>query len=357
MATSTNTPPPRRSVAALSTFGKSLFLALGMDDDKAGTVARLLVLTDMMGRRTHGLAMAPLYAADIRKGNMQVTGEPEVAKDTGATLVWDGRYLPGMWLMDRAIHQAIERAAIHGVVTFAIRRSHHIGCLAALAKQAADRGFVAIIANSDPAGKRVAPYGGTQALFTPNPYAIGYPGDGHPVLVDTCASITTTSMTRQKFAAGEMFEHPWLLDADGKPTRDPAVLENRDPPGSLQLLGGLEYGHKGFGLALMIEALSQGLSGQGRRDAPTQWGGNTFLQVLDPEFFAGRDAFLRQTDFLSERCRTNRPIRADRPVRVPGDAAAKGIADASKHGIAFDPTAWAAIERCARELGVPPPSQ
>ena len=29
-------------------------------------------------------------------------------------------------------------------------------------------------------------------------------------------------------------------------------------------LGGLEYGHKGFGLALGIEALSQGLSGSGR---------------------------------------------------------------------------------------------
>ena len=32
-----------------------------MDADKAATVARLLVLTDAMGRRTHGLAMAPLY--------------------------------------------------------------------------------------------------------------------------------------------------------------------------------------------------------------------------------------------------------------------------------------------------------
>jgi L-lactate dehydrogenase len=347
---------PRWSVAALTAFGRSLFVALGMDDDKASTVARLLVLTDMMGRRTHGLAMVPLYAADIRKGDMQVMGEPEVVKDTGATQVWDGRYLPGLWLMDRAIHQAIERAAIHGVVTIAMRRSHHIGCLAALVKQAADRGYVAIIANSDPAGKRVAPYGGTQALFTPNPFAIGYPGAGQPVLVDTCASITTVSMTRQKFAAGEMFEHPWLLDADGTPTCDPAVLEHCDPQGSLQLVGGQEYGHKGFGLALMIEALSQGLSGHGRRDAPTQWGGNTFLQVLDPEFFAGRDAFLRQTDFLSERCRANRPIRADRPVRVPGDAAARGIAEATEHGIAYDPAAWSAIERCAQELGVAPPS-
>ena len=54
-------------------------------------------------------------------------------------------------------------------------------------------------------------------------------------------------------------------------------------------------------MALMIEALSQGLSGHGRRDAPSQWGGNVFLQVVDPELFAGREAFLQQMDFLVEK--------------------------------------------------------
>ena len=345
----------RFSVEALTGFAESLLVAAGMGEDKAQTVAELLVLTDMMGRRTHGLAMLPLYVADIRSGGMLVAGEPDVVKDTGATMVWDGRYLPGLWLVNRAIATAMARAAQHGVVTVAIRHSHHIGCLAALVKQAADRGYVAIIANSDPSRKRVAPYGGAQALFTPNPYAIGYPGSEHPVLVDISASITTTSMTRQKFAAGELFEHPWLLDADGVPTRDPAVLEQREPRGSLQSLGGQEYGHKGFGLALMIEALSQGLSGHGRKDAPRQWGGNVFLQVLDPDFFAGRDAFAEQMNHLSDRCRETPPIDPQRPVRVPGDQAARGIATSSHDGIAYDPVEWEAIERCANELGVPPP--
>lgn len=349
------TTNPRYSIEALESFAASLLSAAGMDEDKARTVARLLVLTDMMGRRTHGLAIAPLYIDDIRKGAMQVTGEPEVMKDAGVTLLWDGAYLPGLWLVSRAIDTAIKRIARCGVVTVSMRRSHHIGCLAALAKQAADRGFVAIIANSDPAGRRVAPYGGTEPLFTPNPFAIGYPGRDHPVLVDICASITTVSMTRQKFAAGEMFEHPWLLDAAGHPTRDPAVLENAEVRGSLQLVGGQEYGHKGFGLALMIEALSQGLSGHGRLDAPTRWGGNVFLQLIDPEFFAGRDAFARQMDFLSEECRANRPIRPGQPVRVPGDQAARGIAAAMREGVEFDPKSWQAIARCAGQLGVAPP--
>ena len=164
---------PRYSIAALTSFATSLLAAAGMDDDKARMVARLLVLTDAIGRRTHGLAIVPLYVDDIRKGAMRVTGEPEIVKDGGPTLLWDGDYLPGLWLVNRAIEIASARCAQWGVVTVAIRRSHHIGCLAALVKQAADRGLVAIIANSDPAGQRVAPYGGTEPLLTPDPFAIG----------------------------------------------------------------------------------------------------------------------------------------------------------------------------------------
>jgi LDH2 family malate/lactate/ureidoglycolate dehydrogenase len=340
------------SIATLEAFAVSLYRAVGMDADKAATVARLQVLTDAMGRRTHGLAMAPLYLADIRKGGMRVAGRHEVVSDNDISAVWDGDYLPGSWLVNEAIQTLIPRAGKCGIAAIAIRRSHHIGCLAALAKQAADRGCVALIANSDPAGQRVAPYGGTEALFTPDPFAVGYPGAEHPVLVDICASITTTSMTRQKHAANESFEHPWLLDAEGRPTRDPAVLEHTTPRGSLQLIGGSEYGHKGFGLALMIEALSQGLSGHGRKDAPKRWGGNTFVQVIDPQRFAGAEAFAAQMDHFSERCRANRPIDPARPVRVPGDQAARGIAQAELDGIDYDTETWLSLQTWARELDV-----
>jgi LDH2 family malate/lactate/ureidoglycolate dehydrogenase len=326
---------PLRTVAvdSLDAFACALFRATGMDEDKADTLGRLLVLTDMMGRRTHGLAMAPLYLAEIRNGTMSLRGDPVVVKDCGATQVWDALYLPGQWVVSRAIESAMARADTTGVATVAIRRSHHIGCLAALAKLAADRGFVAIIANSNPAAAFVAPFGGTEPLFTPNPFAIGYPGRDHPVLVDICASITTVSMTREKFAAGERFEHPWLLDAQGAATSDPAVLENVRPPGSLQLLGGQEYGHKGFGLALMVEALTQGLSGLGRKDTEKRWGGNVFLQVLDPDAFAGREAFLAQMDYLTERCQANVPLREGVPVRMPGEQAERSIAAAREQGV------------------------
>ena len=74
---------------SLITFTTGLFTAAGMDDDKATIVARLLVLTDMMGRRTHGLALCPSYLDQIDQGLMSLSGEPEVVNDTGATVAWE----------------------------------------------------------------------------------------------------------------------------------------------------------------------------------------------------------------------------------------------------------------------------
>lgn len=323
----------RYPVEPLNLFTSDLLAAAGLEREKAQTVAGLLVLTDMLGRHTHGVALCPLYLEQLEKGLMTSNGEPECLRDNGAVVVWDGHYLPGLWLVQQALGMAFERIATHGVITFAMRRSHHIACLATLVKQATDRGYMAILATSDPAFGFVAPYGGREPLFTPNPFAIGYPGTRTPVLVDICASITTVSMTRQKAAGGEAFEHPWLLDAEGRPTQDPRVLEQTDPRGSLLLLGGLEYGHKGFGLALMVEALTQGLSGLGRKDTEKRWGGNVFLQVLDPDAFAGREAFLTQMDYLTERCQANAPLREGVPVRMPGEQAERSIAAAREQGV------------------------
>ena len=342
----------RYAVDPLMKFGHDLLVAGGMEDDKAEAVSRLLLLSDMLGRPTHGIALVPLYVEQLEKGLMEGNGEPECLTDKGATIVWDGRYLPGPWLVEHALNTAFKRLPEHGVVTFSIRRSHHIACLAALVKQATDRGHIAILATSDPAFGFVAPYGGREPLLTPNPFAIGYPSRPTPVLVDISSSITTVALTRRKAVEGVEFERPWLIDGAGKPTTDPRVLEQTEPRGSLLLLGGLEYGHKGFGLALMVEALTQGLSGFGRKDTEKRWGGCVFLQVLDPEAFAGRDAFLEQMEHLSERCHANAPIDPGAPVRMPGEQAERNIEAARAQGVALSEQTVQRLAETGRRLGL-----
>ncbi|MGC3965688.1 MAG: Ldh family oxidoreductase [Rhodocyclaceae bacterium] len=346
---------PRFDGAVLTTLTRNLFHAAGLDEDKAQRVAELLVLTDMMGRHTHGLALCPLYLDQIAQGLMTCSGQPDVIRDTGSTIVWDGRYLPGLWLVDQALNLAFERLPEHGVVTFAMRRSHHIACLASLVKQAVDRGYLAILASSDPAFEFVAPHGGREAVFTPNPFAIGYPGTRTPVLVDICASITTVSMVRQKVASGQTMDNAWLLDGAGVPSQDPRVMEQTDPRGSIMLLGGLEYGHKGFGLALMVEALTQGLSGFGRKDSEKRWSGSVYLQVVDPDAFAGHEAFIATMDDLTARCHASAPIDAERPVRMPGEQTSRNIAQAHEEGVQVAPEVIARLREWAQRLRVPAP--
>ena len=333
-------------------FAHLLFEAAGLETEKAESVARLLVLTDMMGRPTHGLAQCKAYLEGLAAGTMGTHEQIEVIKDTGNTIVWDGHYLPGLWLVEKAIQTAIDRISERGVVTIAIRKSHHIGCLAALIKSAVDQGYFITLASSGPHGKYAAPFGGTRSLMSPNPIAWGIPARRDPILIDMTASITTVSMTREKAKAGEMFDHDWLLDSKGMPTNDPSVMEMSDPPGSLMWLGGIESGHKGFGLALMVDALTQALCGHGRRDAPTRWGAGVFLQLMDPQAFAGRDAFCDQVDFLIDACHDNPPADPSNPVRLPGELANRRIIDARTHGVRVSAQTLDQMIESAKRLGI-----
>ena len=120
---------PRYSVASLRQLASELFMAAGMEADKAQAVAEVLVTGDMVGQRTHGMALCPQYLEQIEKGLMVKTGAPDIVRDSGAVFVWDGNYLPGPWLVSKALDLAASRIGEHGVVTAVIRRSHHIACL------------------------------------------------------------------------------------------------------------------------------------------------------------------------------------------------------------------------------------
>ena len=155
--------------------------------------------------------------------------------------------------------------------------------------------------------------------LTPDPMALAFPTNGEPVLIDISASITTNNMIADKIVKNEMFDFNCLLTKDGIPTNDPKeVFENN---GTVMPLGGLEYGHKGFGLALGIEALSQGLSGSGRSRKLKTMNLSIFIQVIDPDAFAGLDTFKNEMSFLYNECINNPPIDKNNKVRMPGQNA------------------------------------
>ncbi len=331
--------PIRYPRAELQRIVQALFEDTGLEADKACCVTDALITADCMGHSTHGLALASWYLEAARNAGMTLVGEPRVVNDRGACVTWDGRRLPGAWLIRRAIDLALERIAQHGVVTVAIGNSHHTGALAVYLPRLTERGLMVQLLNSAPSSAGVAPFGGTRPVLTPNPLAAGIPTPGAPILLDISASITTLNSARQRIERGERFPGLWAMDRDGQATDDPAAVARGG--GSLLPAGGLDHGHKGYGWALLAEALSQGLSGQGRADEPKGITTAVFLQVTDPAAFAGLAAFTRQTGWLVDACAASPPRPGGPPVRLPGQQAFQCQEQAARLGV---PVAGAIVQ-------------
>ncbi len=346
-------PQPIYSSQALTNFATRLLRAAGLSQDKADAVAAILVEGDLMGHDTHGLALLGPYLAELESGSMNREGDPAVLADAPAAVTWDGRRLPGPWLVLRAMQLATERAARCGTGTVVIRQSHHIACLAAYHQRATEQGLLMLLACSDANSASVAPAGGLDPVFTPNPISAGIPTGGVPVIVDISTAATTNGLTNRLHQQGGKLPAQWLVDGRGEPSDDPAVLF-QEPRGTILPLGGIASGHKGYGLSLLVEALTGGLAGHGRADPRLGWGATVFLQIIDPRAFAGLDAFTRQTDEVARQCRASRPARAGAKVRTPGERALELANQQRERGVALYPGIMGRLETWATKLGVAP---
>lgn len=340
-------------VAELKAFGARLFTAAGMPEDRAAVVSDMLIDADMMGHDTHGLNLAPQYLGALEAGDMPKDGVPEVLSDRGPSVLWDADYLSGVWLVRHAMDIGIPRARQFGMCGISIRRSGHIACLASFLPKATAEGMFMLLLSSDPAVGGVAPYGATEPVYTPNPIGVAIPTPGDPVFIDISASITTMGMRGRNASEGARMGGKWLVGKDGKATDDPAAF---DEGGALLPLGGMDAGHKGFGLGLMVEAMTSGLAGFGRKDGPTTHGASVFVLLIDPEAFGGLDAFTAETGWLGDACRAARVADGAPGVRLPGERALQRMGDASTNGVELFPGIMDRLKEWADKLGVDAPT-
>jgi L-lactate dehydrogenase len=320
----------------------------------AKTTAEVLTEGDLLGHSTHGLALLPGYLNEVKHGGMTKGGGVRVISDYPAAVTWDGMRLPGPWLATRAIETAMDRAKTCGTAAVVIRRSHHIACLAAYLRVPAEKGMMVILASSDPNVAGVAPYGGRRGVISPNPIAAGWPTEKGPVMIDVSQSVTALGVVKRAQSEGRKLPGKWLLDSDGVPSDDPGVVF-ADPPGTILPTGGVDHGHKGYSLGLLVEALTGGLAGHGRADPSEGWAAEVYVQAFDTALFAGRDAFLRQSSWVADACRASAPRKGADPVRLPGESGLLRRELQLRNGIELHGSIMPAITPWARELGVAPP--
>ena len=338
---------------ALTDFADAVLTRAGLPQEPAASVVRGLMEADLLGHTTHGLALLADYIEEISAGRMETRGRPETVHERGAAATWDARRLPGIWTTELAIAAAVERARRLGLGAIALKRSHHIACLAAFLEAPAREGIAVLVFSSDPGESKVAPFGGVTPVLMPDPIAAGLPADPDPVMIDISTSITTMGLTNRTRRQGGKLPGRWLLSADGEATDDPNVI---GAGGTLLPVGGLDHGHKGFGLGLLVEMLTQGLSGYGRADRPSDWGAAVLVMAIDPAAFGGREAFLRQSCFIAQACRDAKSLASEAPVRLPGAAGLARKRRALSEGVALSPEIVASLADVSRRLGIAMPA-
>jgi LDH2 family malate/lactate/ureidoglycolate dehydrogenase len=189
-------------------------------------------------------------------------------------------------------------------------------------------------------------------VLMPDPIAAGLPADPDPIMIDISTSITTVAMTNRAKREGRRLPGRWLLSAAGEATDDPNVV---GAGGTLLPVGGLDHGHKGFGLGLLVEMLTQGLSGYGRADGPSEWGAAVLALAIDPEAFGGGAAFLRQSSFIAQACRDAKAL--DAPVRLPGAAGLARKRRALAEGVALSQEIVSSLTELSFRLGIAMPAE
>lgn len=341
---------PRLIADDLRTFGAALFRAAGAPEDLAASVANSLVLSNLRGHDSHGLAQAVGYVGQIQKGNLDPTARPTLLVDRPTAALVDGQWGFGQVAAAHATDVLIGKTRDRGVAAVGIRRCHHIGRLGEFAEQAAAAGVIAMITLCGGGrGTSTTPYGGAGRTLGSNPFAFGLPAEQHPpIIVDFATTVVAGGKIAVAREKGELVPEGWLLDRDGVPTRDPNDFANG---GMLRTMAD----HKGFGLSLVAEALGGALTGATRFEDGEQSRNCLFLWGVATDVFQPAQEYYTLEDRSIDKVKATPPAPGFERVLMPGERGRLTQAEREREGISFPPATWEKLVSLATRLGVVPP--
>jgi ureidoglycolate dehydrogenase (NAD+) len=232
----------------LRSFCIDAMIKFGMRKTEAETTADVMVTTDLMGINTHGSKQLYLLLKNMKEGGLDVHARPEVINEGPGFAIIDGNFAMPMVTAAKAMNIAIKKAQEACIAYVGVKRSSHFGAAGFYANMAAKKGLIGLsMSNVDPC---MAIPGGKTPLLGTNPLAYAVPtSDGKSVFLDIATSVSAVSKIFAAKTLGKPIPDGWLIDSDGKPTNDPMKY-----PENACILP--MAGHKGYGIALLIEVLS-----------------------------------------------------------------------------------------------------
>jgi LDH2 family malate/lactate/ureidoglycolate dehydrogenase len=325
-----------------------IFGALDSPQPVSQRVAHSLVESNLVGHDSHGVIRVPAYARAIRAGTLNPKGEICVVRESASTALLDCGYTFGQVAAAQGMELAVAKARQCDIAMVVLQHCGHTGRLGEYPVMAAERGFMGMVfCHGAPPGGLVAPFGGIGRALGANPIAWGVPGgDGKPVFLDYATSVVAQGKIQVAADKGEEIPEGWLLDVEGRPTRDP----HDQFSGGVMLPFG---GHKGYALGVLIELLGGGLSGVGVPLQPGyRWDQGTVLVAVNIEAFQPLDAFRELVADFGRRLKATPRAAGCAEILLPGEPEWRCKAERERTGIPLPEKTWERIRETAASLGL-----
>ncbi|MBN1553627.1 MAG: Ldh family oxidoreductase [Phycisphaerae bacterium] len=312
--------PIRVSASDLSAFCVQALMEAGMGRDAAEITTKVLVTTDLMGVSTHGVRNLHNYLKRIATKGLDPHARPEIVSEGPGWAIVDGHNGMAMPSAYLAMQTAIDKAGQVGIAYAGARNSCHFGAAGFYALMAAEEGMIGLSMSND-IPSMTAP-GARSHITGTNPLAVAIPaGEEKPILLDVAMSTVAGSKIYQALARGKGIPDNWIVDGEGIPTTDTSVY-----PHSASLLP--MAGHKGYGLALMIETLSALVSGANcltevgswlfdKTERPTGHG-HAFI-AINVGVIAPMDVYRRRADDMIRSIRRAPKAKGSERIYLPGE--------------------------------------
>ncbi|HYB25374.1 MAG TPA: Ldh family oxidoreductase [Solirubrobacteraceae bacterium] len=327
-----------------------LLCAVGTPRDLASVVAAGLRDANLTGHDSHGLVRLPAYLQDARAGRIEPTARAELVRRRGATACVSARRGWGQPAARLAAQTATEIAGELGVGAVVLQDSPHVGRMADYVELIAANGHLGMTVTN--ARANVAPFGGRDRRLGTNPiaFAIPRPERRPPIVVDVATSVRAEGKVRVARAAGRKVPPGTLIDRDGRPSDEP---EDYYAGGSLLPA----EGHKGYGLAVAIEALGGILSGMGPAMIPDYGAGNgVFVLALEIEAFISVERYMHQVEEMARALESAPTAPGVDQVLLPGEPELRTAVHRRRDGVPIAEATWREVRDLADELGVALPS-
>lgn len=352
----------RVSEKALRQFCERVLSKLGVPAADARVTTDVLVVADLRGVDSHGVARLGRYVKGLKDGTMKAKDESRLVKETTATALLDGGRSLGQVVGKKGMDLAIEKARDTAIGIVTVRNSNHYGIAGYYSLMALEHDLIGVsMTNSGPL---VVPTFGRTSVLGTNPISLAAPAMKEKAFVlDMATSTVPRGKVEVLHRAGKPMPHGWAVDETGRSSTDPKrvldALAKRLGGGLLPLGGEGEDlgGHKGYGLALMVDVLCGVLSGAatGLRvyaDEKRPDVGHFFL-ALDPAAFRPIDEFRRDMDRLARELKDSPKAEGQSRIYVHGEKSFARMERHRKEGIPLDGKVVEELKKIGRDVGVP----